>query len=174
MLYFSLIICIVFEVKSRQLSRYSPFHVSCLYVLWRYSHFHVSCLYVLWRYSHFHVSCLYVLWSVILFALASQIMCITFASHPRWLSGLRRSLVHSLMIARHCVLRNWDRILVRAVKGLISRAGMVSICPLLWQRDVKTLTNQYHICYLSQLSICHICWFHVITNTRDIAWYCAA
>ena len=37
----------------------------------------------------------------------------------------------------HCVLRNWDRILVRAVKGLISRAGMVSICPLLWQRDVK-------------------------------------
>ena len=55
----------------------------------------------------------------------------------RWLSGLRRSLVHSLMIARHCVLRNWDRILVRAVKGLISRAGMVSICPLLWQRDVK-------------------------------------
>ena len=26
--------------------------------------------------------------------------------------------------------------LVSAVKGLISRAGMVSICPLLWQRDV--------------------------------------
>ena len=26
---------------------------------------------------------------------------------------------------------------VRAVRGLISRAGMVSICPLLWQRDVK-------------------------------------
>ena len=25
--------------------------------------------------------------------------------------GLRRSLVHSLMIVRHCVLRNWDRIL---------------------------------------------------------------
>ena len=37
----------------------------------------------------------------------------------------------------HCVLRNWDRILDRAVNGLISRAGMVSICPLLWQRDVK-------------------------------------
>ena len=35
-----------------------------------------------------------------------------------------------------------DRILVRAVKGLISRAGMVSICPLLWQRDVKLPTNQ--------------------------------
>ena len=59
-------------------------------------------------------------------------------SQPWWLSGLRRILVHSLMIARHCVLRNWDRILVRAVKGLISRAGIVSICPLLWQRDVKT------------------------------------
>ena len=59
-------------------------------------------------------------------------------SHPRWLSGLMRSRVHSLwLLVDHCVLRNWDRILVRAVKGLISRAGMVSICPLLWQRDVK-------------------------------------
>ena len=29
------------------------------------------------------------------------------------------------------------RTLVRAVKGLISQAGMVSICPVLWQRDVK-------------------------------------
>ena len=41
------------------------------------------------------------------------------------------------LLVDHCVLRNWDRILVRAVKGLISRACMVSICPLLWQRDVK-------------------------------------
>ena len=41
------------------------------------------------------------------------------------------------LLVNHCVLRNWGRILVRAVKGLISRAGMVSICPLLWQRDVK-------------------------------------
>ena len=41
------------------------------------------------------------------------------------------------LLVDHCVLRNWDRILVRSVKGLISRAGMVSICPLLWQRDVK-------------------------------------
>ena len=57
---------------------------------------------------------------------------------PRWLSGLMRSRVHSLwLLVDHCVLRNWDRILVRAVKGLNSRAGMVSICPLLWQRDVK-------------------------------------
>ena len=49
-----------------------------------------------------------------------------------------RSRIHSLwLLVDHCVLRNWDRILVRAVKGLISRAGMVSICPLLWQRDVK-------------------------------------
>ena len=60
------------------------------------------------------------------------------SSQPRWLSGLMRSRVHSLwLLVDHCVLRNWDRILVRAVKGLISRAGMVSICPLLWQRDVK-------------------------------------
>ena len=29
------------------------------------------------------------------------------------------------LLVDHCVLRNWDRILVRAVKGLISRAGMV-------------------------------------------------
>ena len=59
-------------------------------------------------------------------------------SQPRWLSGLTRSCVHSQwMLVDHCVLSNWDRILVRAVKGLISRAGMVSICPLLWQRDVK-------------------------------------
>ena len=36
-------------------------------------------------------------------------------SQPRWLSGLRCSLVHSLMIVHHCFLRNWDRILVRAV-----------------------------------------------------------
>ena len=57
---------------------------------------------------------------------------------PRWLSGLTRSCVHSLwLLVDHCVLSNWDRILVRAVKGLISRAGIVSICPLLWQRDVK-------------------------------------
>ena len=41
------------------------------------------------------------------------------------------------LLVDHCVLWNWDRILVSAVKGLISRAGMVSICPLLWQRDVK-------------------------------------
>ena len=40
-------------------------------------------------------------------------------------------------------LRNWDRIPVRAIKRLISRAGIVSICPLLWQRDVTTnQTNQ--------------------------------
>ena len=59
-------------------------------------------------------------------------------SQPRWLSGLTRSCVHSQwLLVDQCVLSNWDRILVRAVKGLISRAGMVSICPLLWQRDVK-------------------------------------
>ena len=66
-------------------------------------------------------------------------------SHPRWLSGLRRSRVHSLwLLVDHCVLRTWDRILVRAVKGLISRAGMVSICPLLWQRDVKLQQTNNH------------------------------
>ena len=44
------------------------------------------------------------------------------------------------LLVDHCVLRNWDRILVRAViEGLISRAGMVSI---LSQRDAKTPTNK--------------------------------
>ena len=66
-------------------------------------------------------------------------------TQPRWLSGLMRSRVHSLwLLVDHCVLRNWDRILVRAVKGLISRAGMVSICPLLWQRDVKLQQTNKH------------------------------
>ena len=65
-------------------------------------------------------------------------LCQVYFSQPRWLSGIMRSRVHSLwLLVDHCVLKNWDRILVRAVKGLISRAGMVSICPLLWQRDVK-------------------------------------
>ena len=72
---------------------------------------------------------------------------------PRWLSGLRRSHVHSLMIAHRSLCpeklgsnpsqgsrvsaqksgrKTFNKIkLVRAVKGLISRAGMVSICPLL-------------------------------------------
>ena len=55
------------------------------------------------------------------------------------------SRVHSLwLLVDHCVLRNWDRILVRAVKGLISRVGMVSICPLLWQRDVKLQQTNKH------------------------------
>ena len=54
------------------------------------------------------------------------------------------------LLVDHCVLRNWGRILVRAVKRLISRAGMVSICPLLWQRDVKLPTNQTTFCQFSQ------------------------
>ena len=71
----------------------------------------------------------------------------TVERQPRWLSGLMRSRVHSLwLLADHCVLRNWDRILVRAVKGLISRAGMVSICPLLWQRDVKLQQTYSRTC----------------------------
>ena len=53
----------------------------------------------------------------------------------------------------HCVLWNWDRILVRAVKGLISRAGMVSICPLLWQRDDKL--QQTKLCTPSQKFLVH-------------------
>ena len=47
------------------------------------------------------------------------------------------------LLVDHCVLRNWDRILVRAVKVLISRVGMVSICPLLWQRDVELQQTKF-------------------------------
>ena len=43
-------------------------------------------------------------------------------------------------------MRHWDRILVRAVKGLISRAGMVSICPLLSQRDLKLQQTKQQLC----------------------------
>ena len=52
------------------------------------------------------------------------------------------------LLVDHCVLRNWDRILVRAVKGLNSRAGMVSICPLLWQWDVKLQQTNFHILHV--------------------------
>ena len=57
------------------------------------------------------------------------------------------------LLVDHCVLRNWDRILVRAVKGLISRAGMVSICPLLWQRDVKLKQTNCHDIMLYLLTL---------------------
>ena len=70
----------------------------------------------------------------------------TLSRHPRWLSGPMRSRVHSLwLFVDHCVLRHWDRILVRAVKGLISRTGMVSICPLLWKRDGHHLLTGHHL-----------------------------
>ena len=101
-------------------------------------------------------------------------------SQPRWLSGLMRSRVHSLwLLVDHCVLRNWDRILVRAVKGLNSRAGMVSICPLLWQRDVKlqqtTTTDQVYKevapqdwfnCTCSFIQECVFCIYSL-----EYAWY---
>ena len=95
-------------------------------------------------------------------------------SSTRWLSGLTRSRVHSLwLLVDHCVLRNWDRILVRAVKGLISRAGMVSICPLLWQRDVKlqqttttTHITMIHSSHISQWSS-HISLWSTVTYHYD-------
>ena len=90
----------------------------------------------LWNLYNF-ISSESIQWSVSPVMFNSQMPSLN-SSQPRWLSGLMCSRVHSLwLLVDHCVLRNWDRILVRAVKGLISRAGMVSICPLLWQRDVK-------------------------------------
>ena len=41
------------------------------------------------------------------------------------------------LLVDHCVLRNWDRILVRAVKGFIFCWLAWSDSPLPWQRDVK-------------------------------------
>ena len=82
------------------------------------------------------------------------------SSQPRWLSGLKRSRVHSLwLLVDHCVLRNWDRILVRAVKGLISR--------LAWSRyvrycDKETLNSnkQNYIKSISQYNYCNK--YHVL------------
>ena len=56
----------------------------------------------------------------------------------RWLIGLRRSLVHLLMIARHCVLRQGSNS-GQGGEGFNFLAGMVSI----WQRDVKLQQTQY-------------------------------
>ena len=68
------------------------------------------------------------------------------------------------LLVDHCVLRNWDRILVRAVKGLISRAGMVSICPLLWQRDVKLPTNQNCVHMWRGLCMHFRCWLKFLVK----------
>ena len=58
---------------------------------------------------------------------------------PRWLTGLRRSRVHSLMIARQSLCpEKLGSNPGQGNKEINFRAGMVSICPLLWQRDVKT------------------------------------
>ena len=73
-------------------------------------------------------------------------------------------------VVDHCVLRNWDRILVRAVKGLISRAGMVSICPLLWQRDVKlqqTTTISYEVERSAMIIIPIWCCWHNLPKTQE-------
>ena len=96
----------------------------------------------------------YSTFSWILFALGSYLLTNCSVPHyldlgqPRWLSSLRRSLDHSLMIARNCVLRNWDQISVRDIGGLISRAGRsryVCYC------DKETLNsnkpNYLDLCY---------------------------
>ena len=88
------------------------------------------------------------------------------------------------LLVDHCVLRNWDRILVRAVKGIISRAGMVSICPLLWQRDVKLQqTNRTgktiylapgggcEVLFSPGLSVCLSVCVSVCVCVRPIFWY---
>ena len=46
------------------------------------------------------------------------------------------------MIARHCVLRQGSNS-GQGGEGFNFLAGMVSICPLLWQRDVKLQQTQY-------------------------------
>ena len=49
---------------------------------------------------------------------------------PTPMTDLRRSLVHLLMIARHCVLRQGSNS-GQGGEGFNFLAGMVSICPLL-------------------------------------------
>ena len=46
------------------------------------------------------------------------------------------------MIARHCVLRQGSNS-GQGGDGFNFLAGMVSICPLLWQRDVRLQQAQY-------------------------------
>ena len=51
---------------------------------------------------------------------------------PRWLSGLRRSRVHSLVIARRSLCpEKLGSNPGQGNKGINFSAGMVSICPLL-------------------------------------------
>ena len=87
------------------------------------------------------------------------------------------------LLVDHCVLRNWDWIPVRAVKGLISQAGIVSICPLLWQRDVKLrqtktdgrATSDQGLCLWTMLSLknmrCVQMWSQFPANVRCTAVY---
>ena len=85
-----------------------------------------------------------------------------------------RSRVHSLwLLVDHCVLRNWDRILVRAVKGLISRAGMVSICPLLWQRDVKLQQTNKQTVVMPQWPFWYSKWLPVAKLINQ-CYYCSS
>ena len=107
----------------------------CLYMTPQCLYMTPQCLYMTPQCLYMTPQCLY-----------TTPECLNLTPQWPWLSGLRRSLIYSLKIVCHCVLRNWDRILARAViSGLISRAGMVSICPLLWQRDVKLQqTKPYH------------------------------
>ena len=70
-------------------------------------------------------------WTSIYWTVVSSLILLYCPRQPRWLSGLRRSLVHSLIIVRQCVLRNWDRIPVRAVRGLIYCGDIILICLLL-------------------------------------------
>ena len=64
------------------------------------------------------------------------------------------------LLVDHCVLRNWDRILVRAVKGLISRAGMVSI--YVNYCDEETLNSNKPIVEIDLHDQVHRCSCHLI------------
>ena len=87
-----------------------------------------------------------------------QFMChhttCTWASPDGWVVWGVVVFTRWWLLVDHCVLRNWDRILVRAVKGLISRAGMV------WHRSSPYQTYSCRsLCYAFEIlsSLWHIC-----------------
>ena len=93
------------------------------------------------------------------------LMCIA-ASPDGWAVWCVVMSTRCWLLVDLCVLRNWDRILVRAVKGLISRAGMVSICPLLWQTDVKLKQTNNVYCFS-----CHFNMYHYFRRNSYISMY---
>ena len=117
-----------------------------IYIQWSHVVYMLHSMYIQWSHVVYMLHSMYIQWSHVVCMLHSMYI----ASPDGWAVWSAVMFTRWWLLVDHCVLRNWDRILVRAVKGLISRAGMVSICPLLWQRDVK-LQQIKHSMYMDFL-----------------------